>query len=220
MAENILPPKSNSLGGLTSPPRSTGNPSTDFPLILNWLQQFANYSLAVNEYLRQQIVAVDFDPNLLPDPENSTISAAQTTANQAYTLADTALDNAATAQAAADAADVTANTALSNAAAASTAATNAQTTANLANNRTKDWLRGQLTITGAATSATNTFAPVQGDTSYFVFPAIESSTGAPAAGAYTVTSIGKTVNDFTLNVLAAPGIGNSVTYNWILVRGI
>lgn len=77
-------------GLLVPPPRSTGDITQDYPLLLNWLQEFYNQNQASTQYLQSQAeVPADFDPSTLTDPSKATIASAQQTANNAFTLAET-----------------------------------------------------------------------------------------------------------------------------------
>lgn len=95
----------------------------------------------------------------------------------------------------------------------------AQATATSANNRVKDWQRGSVTVSDAATTGTITFAPAQTNTNYMILIQVKSTSGAPPLDATLV--IAKTYNQndcvFTLN--AAPGAGKSVTFEWVMIRG-
>jgi hypothetical protein len=79
-------------------------------------------------------------------------------------------------------------------------------------------LRGSVTISGTTTTATVTFTQPEDDASYFVTPAVSGTTGIPAAGSTRVYATNKTASGFMLNLEAAPGTGNSVTVDWILIR--
>jgi hypothetical protein len=89
--------------------------------------------------------------------------------------------------------------------------------------QTKNWVIGTLTISGAATSAASTLtgANEQPDANYRILAVPESSVGSPGIGAFVPVGISaKTAAGFTLNVQAAPGIGNSVTFTIFLLRDI
>ncbi len=89
--------------------------------------------------------------------------------------------------------------------------------------KTDKWVLGDLTISGAATSgaATLTGDNVQADTDYRIIATPSGLAGSPGLGAFVVTSIsGKSTTGFTVNLQAAPGLGNSVTFTLFLVRGI
>ena len=100
--------------------------------------------------------------------------------------------------------------------AAATAAT-AQEAANLALSLIEDNDAGQVTITGAATTAVVTIT-TQPNTTYFVTFGGSGFTGAPGASAFVVVSVAKTTTQFTLTLAAAPGLGNSVTLDWHVAR--
>lgn len=85
------------------------------------------------------------------------------------------------------------------------------------------WALGTLTVAAAATSATATLTGdnVQPDTNYRVLVTPDSFSGTPGIGAFVLTSIsGKSTTGFTINLQAAPGAGNSVTFSYFLVRDI
>lgn len=78
---------------------------------------------------------------------------------------------------------------------------------------------GQVTISAGATSAAVTFTNTEPDTSYRLMFSIRSATAAPAAGAYIpLPATSRTTGGFTMNVSAAPGGAESVTYEWLLFR--
>lgn len=78
---------------------------------------------------------------------------------------------------------------------------------------------GTVTISEAATSAAVSLTTTQSDTSYRVLVVPQSTTGTPAVGSNRVLSISsKTTTGFTLNIEAAPGGGNGVTFVWEVVR--
>lgn len=76
----------------------------------------------------------------------------------------------------------------------------------------------QVTVSGAATSGVNAFAVNEPDAFYTVSVTPVLLTGAPAAGSNRVSSVVKANNQLTVNVEAAPGVGNSVTFDVILAR--
>ena len=211
-----VPPAPPRLVNIDSPEAAAAN----IAALLRWAWDFYRAVILEEEFL--QLVG-QFDPSLfdpadLPDPSNTTIAGAQQTANEAFALASTALANAATAQTAADAAQTDATQALADALAAQTDATQAladaataQTAANLAN--TKLIEHGQVTISGTATTGDFTFASAEPDTTYFVGATPVAETGTPAAGARDVKTVTKATDKFTLNLVAAPGAGTSVTFD-------
>lgn len=79
-------------------------------------------------------------------------------------------------------------------------------------------LRGALTISDSGTTGAVTFDVEEPDDSYHVAVTPVSSTGTPDTGSNRVLSVTKTSAGFTVEVEAAPGSGNSVTFDWILVR--
>lgn len=200
---------------LTPPPRSTGNPTSDYPLLVDWVWKFYQ---AVTAYGRSQGEQAPFNPANLPDPASTNVANAQNTANLAYILADTANTHAATAQTTATTGVTNAATAQAAAVAAASAASAAQTTANTANNRTIAWVVGQVTVSGAATTAVHTFAVAQADTAYMVLLTPVSNTGTPDPDSNHVLTVTKTTANFTITVEAAPNVGNTVTYDFLVLR--
>lgn len=207
---------------LPSPPRSSGDAKSDLPLIVDYMYKLY---IAITNYVNSQITTPSFNPGNLPDPGSTTLATAQNTANQAYELAgeaetdaQTGITNAATAQTAATTAATAAATASAAAATASTAAAAAQATANTADARTNTWLAGSVPVTGAATTGTHSFGSAQPDTNYQILANPISSTGGPAPASNRILSIAKTVNDFTITVEAAPGVGATVNFDFLLVR--
>lgn len=103
-------------------------------------------------------------------------------------------------------------------------------------NRQLDWLWEQIsnefqqryevtnlsavTVSGAATTGTFTFAAAneEPDTSYYVVITPITVTGAAAAGASRVRSVSKTVTAVTFTVEAAPGAGTSVAFDVAVFR--
>lgn len=79
-------------------------------------------------------------------------------------------------------------------------------------------LRGQVTVSGAATTGTATFATAETNATYFVELTPTASTGTPAAGSNRVLSVAKNAANFVVTVEAAPGVGNTVTFDWKLTR--
>ena len=79
-------------------------------------------------------------------------------------------------------------------------------------------LTGAFSISNTDTTAVVTLSTAEADALYYVLITPYDSTGAPAAGAFTVTDIARTTSNFTVTVSAAPGASNSVSYGWLLVR--
>ncbi len=228
------------------PPRSTGDAKNDYPLLLNWLQRAYQNILQAVTYINEQVTVPDYDTTNLPAPGTATTASAQKTANDAYTLADQADGKADTAQAAADAAQVDADAAQATAgsaqtdatnalAAASTAQTNANTaltnanaavsTANAAQSSVTNvanvlarMVSGTVTISGTNSSATVTFSSAQPDTAYTVNVQAKTSSGTISIDSFVVVSKTYTTGNFSFTIGAAPGVGNSVTFEWQLIR--
>ncbi len=159
----------------------------------------------------------------LIDPVDATAASAQATANDALTLAtvndgrlDTAEPDITTAQSTADDAQTDATQALSDASDAQNTADTNTGSINSINNNLADIQAGTITISGAATTGTAVVSFT--DTAYHVVYGALSSTGTPAAGAFTPVSTGKTTIQITITVSAAPGGGNSVTFDFIAKR--
>ncbi len=83
-------------------------------------------------------------------------------------------------------------------------------------------LRGSFAISEAEPSEFDVPEP---DAAYFlsVTPtaigcAPQPCTPAPAAGSNRIKRINKTANGFTIHLEVAPGAGQSVTFDWILIR--
>ena len=77
-------------------------------------------------------------------------------------------------------------------------------------------LRGSATISGGATSANVTVDFP--DNSYRVVCSKASASGAPALGSNRCDISGKTAAGFTINVEVAPGGGNSVDIDYVIIR--
>jgi hypothetical protein len=79
-------------------------------------------------------------------------------------------------------------------------------------------LAGQGTASGSAASVTVTFTASEIDTSYRLSLTPVSSVGTPAPGSNRVLSVVKTTTGFTAGLEQAPGAGNSITFDWLLLR--
>lgn len=86
-------------------------------------------------------------------------------------------------------------------------------TATAANN-----LRGSVTISNTATSAVVTFPTAEVNASYYIQATVASVSGSPATGSWRLRTGGKSTTGFTVLLEVAPGSGNSVTIDWLLVR--
>jgi len=108
---------------------------------------------------------------------------------------------------------------------ASATAATAQTTANTAltlatsNDTRLDSIKaGSVTMADAATTGDFTFAVAFDDTSYFVTASPSAKIGTPAAGSQNVDAFTKAVDKVTVTLQAAPGAGNSVTFDVMAIR--
>ena len=79
-------------------------------------------------------------------------------------------------------------------------------------------LRGQVQISGGDKEARVTFAEPEPDAGYFVAATAVSAEGEPAGGAWSVHIGEKAAGGFRVFLQEAPGQGNSVKVDWILVR--
>lgn len=77
-------------------------------------------------------------------------------------------------------------------------------------------LAGSATISDPDTTVVVTFDDERPNTDYKVVAVPSGFTGAPAAGSRTVVSITKTLANFTITIEAAPGVGASVTLDWMV----
>lgn len=75
---------------------------------------------------------------------------------------------------------------------------------------------GSVTVTGAATTGTASFT-AQATATYALSLTPASVTGAPAASSSVVRSIAKTTTGFTVTVQVAPGVGTSVTFDYLVI---
>lgn len=86
--------------------------------------------------------------------------------------------------------------------------------------KTDGWVTGSLTITAGASTATHNFATAQTDTNYRVFATATGFTGTPTISSFPIIRVTKATANFTLEVSVAPGVGNSVTFDFIVTRNI
>ncbi len=88
-------------------------------------------------------------------------------------------------------------------------------------NKIKDSLiSGTVTVSGTNSSGAVDFSTAQADTNYVIILQVKTVSGTPATGAYTISSKNYTTAGFTFTILAAPGVGTSITFEWQLVRTI
>jgi len=77
---------------LEAPPRTTGNPQRDLPILIDWFYRAWQVVQQSINYINSQVNNPDFSVADLPDPTNTTLANAQQTANDAYNLANTAIN--------------------------------------------------------------------------------------------------------------------------------
>lgn len=75
---------------LETPPRTTGDPKMDLPILIDWFWKAYQVIQQSVAFINGQVTSTDFVAADLPDPENTTLAQAQSTANEAYNLASTA----------------------------------------------------------------------------------------------------------------------------------
>lgn len=80
------------------------------------------------------------------------------------------------------------------------------------------WNNGSATISDAAASVVVTLLFEMPDTDYRVMVTPVSATGTPAAGSRRVTSVVKARGTITIGIEAVPGAGNSVTFDWMVIK--
>lgn len=201
-----------------APPRSTGSFQQDLGLLINWFQTAYLVIQQSIAYINSQVTNPAFDVANLPSPTSTTLAQAQTTANNAYNLANTAnveATNNANAITTIEGEITTIDSTLT------TQATEISNNANAIAAQATLWndlISGTFTISTAAVSQTISFSPAQKDTAYMVMVQAISSTGTPGVGSFVVSAKTYTVNNFTVTIFSAPGTGNSVTFEWQLIR--
>lgn len=80
-------------------------------------------------------------------------------------------------------------------------------------------LTGSVAATGASATVTVTFGTAQYDTNYKLAAFVPTTTsGTPATGSNRVLSVAKTTSGFTVTLEAAPGVGNTVNFDWVTQR--
>ena|ERR1035437_1752626 len=161
---------------LETPPRTTGNTQQDMPLLINWFWRAYQVIQQSVAYINSQVTNPQFNVANLPDPANTTLSQAQTTANNAYNLANTA------------------------------------------SKRIDGFVSGTFDIVDANTGEVFTFTTPQLDANYRVIVQAVASIGAPPMDAFVVAAKTYTAAGFTVTMFGAPGLGNTVSYEWQLIR--
>jgi hypothetical protein len=79
-------------------------------------------------------------------------------------------------------------------------------------------LRGSLTISGKTSMGTVSFGTQEPDANYFLTVTPTVTTGSPPLGSNRIRSVTKTRDGFRVELEAMPGDGNSVTFDWHLIR--
>lgn len=87
-----------------------------------------------------------------------------------------------------------------------------------AQTRLDGFIAGTVTISDADTGFVVTFGTAQVDTSYRVMVQAVTSTGTPTVDAFVIKQKTYTVADFTVTMFGTPGVGNSITFEWQLIR--
>jgi hypothetical protein len=77
---------------------------------------------------------------------------------------------------------------------------------------------GSFTLSGLTTSQVVTFTPTQPNTNYRFMLQAKDFTGTPPTDALVIKKKIYTINDVTVTIAGAPGVGNSVTWEWQLIR--
>lgn len=91
---------------------------------------------------------------------------------------------------------------------------------NIANKVDASLVQGIVQVSDTNSSGSVTFTTAQSDANYVIILQAKTVSGAPATGAYTISSKTYTPAGFTFTILAAPGAGTSITFEWQLVRNI
>lgn len=88
----------------------------------------------------------------------------------------------------------------------------------ISNQFTDSVLSGSVQISESNSSGSVSFNVAQPDENYVIILQAKTVSGTPATGAYTISSKTYTKNGFSFSLLAAPGIGTSIIFDWQLVR--
>lgn len=136
---------------LENPPRSTGNPQQDIPLLVDWFFRACQVINQAVTYVGEQVEALGGTDDTL-------------------------------------------------------------------GSRLDGFVDGTVTVAETATGATVTLDTAQADTDYTIFIQAQSSSGAAAAGAFAIASKTYGTGGFSFTLVAAPGAGTSVTFDWRLIR--
>lgn len=79
-------------------------------------------------------------------------------------------------------------------------------------------IRGTVVVSGEEITGTAMFPLEEPDVNYYVTLTPISTTGTPADGSNRIKSVSKLQTGLTVTVETAPGQGNSITFDWILIR--
>lgn len=90
--------------------------------------------------------------------------------------------------------------------------------ANVADQRTRNWIIGTVSVTETDLTVIYTFEEPQPDADYKVI-LTRASESDPAAGANAIEVVDKTVDDFTVTFDTVPGAGNTVDWDFLVCRG-
>lgn len=204
MADEVFALRSNNVA-IPTIPRFTGDYEQDVYAIQEFFNSFITTVVVESglvDPIYQASGATTVDVDNPADPAQTTLAIAQETANQGIALTQQAQASANSAVATADEAKTAANTAIATA------------------DQALDHFvtMGTATISHTDTAAVITFASAEADTNYRVATCFTGSTGTPPLDAFHVVSVTKTTADATLTLNAAPGSGNSVILDYIILR--
>ena len=79
---------------------------------------------------------------------------------------------------------------------------------------------GSVTISNTDTTGDFMFTTAEPDTSHFVAATLQAQSSTPAAGSESIVGMSKAVGAVTLDVGIAPGAGESVTFDVLVMRNI
>jgi len=175
---------------LEHPPRSVGNAEQDLPIMIDWFWEAYQVILSSTNYINSQINNPEFSVANLPDPTEATTASAQQTANEAFNLANTATNNI-------------------------------NATLELANEsieRLNNFISGTFTISETDVGSQVIFTDPQPDNDYRVIVQPISFTGTPPIDAFVVETKTYNANSFDVIMSRDPLVGNSITFEWQLIR--
>lgn len=101
----------------------------------------------------------------------------------------------------------------------------AQQTANLAYaladqtaDRIEGYISGEILVDEANTGASVVFTEEQEDDDYRIILQAKSTTGVPDPDSYLIASKTYSTTGFSFTLVAAPGVGTGITFEWQLIR--